>query len=257
MTTPSNIIWSRRAKNMYITIALLILLFFVGNDLLLPLYVNQPGETNVVSVIGLPYEEAARVLDSLGLEARRGDTRIDRKHPVGTVINQNPPVGKRVKKGRRVYLTISGGEPLVRVPNLKGRTIREARFQLDREELKLGEIEYQPSDEFPENTIIEQGVAADVLVKKGVFISVVVSQGRLSDKVQVPDVTRKTLSQATQILESQGFKIGNITYQSLSELLPNTIIDQFPRPGEFVFRGHAINLFVVRGAERKKEISEH
>lgn len=257
MTSLANILRSNRAKKIYIAFALFILLFFVCNDLLMPWYVNQRGEVTVVSVVGLPYEEAVKVLDSLGLQSRQGDIRNDRTHKPGTVINQNPPAGKKVNKGRRIYLTISGGEQLVEVPNLKGRTIRDARFQLERQGLKLGEIEYQPSDEFPENTIIEQRVSAGAKIKRDNFVGVTVSQGKLTDKVEVPNVIHKSLTQAEQLLTNQGLKVGNITYQPIAELLPNSIIDQFPRPGELVMKGQAIDLFVVQGAEKKKEIQEN
>ena len=104
---------SPRAKKIYLIFALFLLLFFVCNDLILPWYVNKGGELIVPSVIGLKIETAKRMLDSLGLEAREGDTRTDREHPPGTVIIQNPGSGSKVKKGRRVYLTISEGEQMV------------------------------------------------------------------------------------------------------------------------------------------------
>jgi serine/threonine-protein kinase len=257
MTSLANILRSNRAKKIYIAFALFILLFFVCNDLLMPWYVNQRGEVIVVSVTGLPYEDAAKILDSLGLQALQGDVRTDRMHPLGTVINQNPPAGKKVNKGRRIYLAISGGEQLVEVPNMKGRTVRDARFQLERQGLKLGEIEYQPSDEFPENTIIEQRVSPGAKVKRDIYVGIVVSQGKLTDKVEVPNVLRNSLTLAEQVLTNKGLKVGNVTYQPIPELLPNSIIDQFPRPGELVLKGHAVDLFVVQGAEKKKELLEN
>ena len=65
----------------------------------------------------------------------------------------------------------------VLVPNLKGRTIRDAKFALEREGLKLGGIEYRPSDDFPASTIMEQEVAAGQQVKRDRYVAVVVSQG--------------------------------------------------------------------------------
>jgi beta-lactam-binding protein with PASTA domain len=258
MISLANILRSSRAKKIYIAFALCLLLFFVCNDLLMPWYVNQRGEVTVISVEGLLFEDASRLLDSVGLRAQQGDVvRTDKAHPPGTVINQNPPAGKKVNKGRRIYLTISGEEQLVEVPNLKGRTVRDARFQLERQGLKLGEIEYQASDEFPENTIIGQRIPPNTKVKKDVYIGIIVSQGRLVDKVEVPNVLHQPLAQAEQILTSRGLKVGNITYQPVAELLPNSIIDQFPRPGEFVLKGQAIDLFVVEEAGKRKEILEN
>jgi eukaryotic-like serine/threonine-protein kinase len=240
------------AKKAFLALALCILLFFVCNDLLMPWYVNSRGEVPVPEVIGLKAEEAFKVLDSVGLEPRIGDTLSDRRYKIGSVINQHPVAGRIVNRERRIYLTISGGEQLVTVPNLKGRTFRDAKFQLERAGLKLGGTEYQPSETFPENTIMGQEVAAGYKVKRDVYVSVVVSMGKTSEKVTVPDVKGKSLKEAELILKNAGVVTGNISFQPMPDLLPNTVVDQFPRAGELVPRGQAIDLFVVQGAENSE-----
>ena len=236
---------------------LLALVFFVCNNLILPWYVRQGGQVTVPTVVGIRYEVGQRMLDSLGLITRLGDLRTDKNFPEGTVIGQNPASGRTVKRGRRVYLTISSGEQLVTVPSLKGRTLRDARFQLEQLALKLGAIEYRASEEFPENTVIEQSVASGGKVKKEVFVSVVVSQGKMSDKVPVPELNGKTLTQAQQLLAAVGLRLGNVTYQQVPDLLPNTIVDQFPRGGELATKGLAVDVFVVQGSEKKQDALEN
>jgi len=86
---------------------------------------------------------------------------------------------------------------------------------------------------------------------------VVASQGSASQKVAIPDVTSKTLTEATSLLVQAGLKVGNVTYVMSLELLPNTVVDQYPRVGEMVPLGQAVDLFVVQGGEKKKEILEN
>ena len=248
---------SDQAKKIYLGLALCLVIFFAFNDILMPWYANAGGIISVPSVVGLKYEDAMAKLDSLGFEPRKGDTRMDREHPAGIVIIQNPLTGAMVKKGRRVYLTISGGELLVDVPNIKGRTLRDARFMLEREGLKLGAIEYQSSDEFPENTVIDQRVNAGAKVKKYIYVSVVISQGSIAEKISVPDLTGKTLQEAEKILIGVGLKAGNITYVPTPDLLPNTIVDQYPRSGEMAGKGQAVDLIVVQGGEKKENLFEN
>ncbi len=248
---------SRTAKKAYLSLALLLVLFFVCNDVVIPWYVNQGGIVKVPAVTGKTFQEAVRILDSVGLEARKGDTRPDRSHPVGYVIIQNPLPDHEVKRGRRVYLSVSGGEQDVIVPNIKGRTLRDARFALEREELKLGAIEYQPSDQFPVNTIIEQKVAAGAHVRRDLYVSIVVSQGAASQTVPVPDLAGKTLGEAEALLLASGLKRGNVTYAPSNDLLPNTVIEQFPRKGEIVPKNQPIDLVVVQGGEKKKDAFEY
>jgi serine/threonine-protein kinase len=245
------------AKKIYLAFALFLLLFVVCNDLVIPWYVNQGGVVKVPSVTGKSYEEAERILDSVGLEARKGDVRPDRSHKAGHVIIQNPLPEHEVKSGRRVYLTISGGEQEVQVPGIKGRTLRDARFALEREGLKLGAVEYQPSDQFPANTIIEQKVAAGARVKRESYVSVVVSQGATSQTVTVPDLSGQTLTAAEAILAASGLRRGNVSYAPSSDLLPNTVLEQFPRKGEVVAKDQPVDLVVVQGGEKKKDVFEY
>ena len=257
MRDSKKILTSDRAKKIYIALALLVVLFFVCNDILMPWYVNQRGVVEVPPVVGLTFDDATRVLDSLGLEARKGDTRPDKDHPAGTVIIQNPQAGDRVKKNRRMYLTLSGGEQLVGVPTLKGKTLRDAKFALEREGLKLGAIAYEPSEEFPPQTVMGQSLPPNSKAKRDDYVSVVISQGRIAERVALPDLVGKTLAAAEKILIENGLKVGNITHLPSADLLPNTVIDQFPRVGELVPIGQAVDLFVVQGGEKKKGILEN
>lgn len=248
---------SRTAKKVYLGLALFLVLFVVCNDLVIPWYVNQGGIVKVPSVTGKSYEEAERILDSLGLEARKGDVRPDRSHKAGVVIIQNPVPDHEVKRGRRVYLTVSGGEQMVVVPNIKGRTLRDARFALEREGLKLGAVEYQPSEQFPANTIMEQKTGAGTKAKRDAYVSIVVSQGASSQSITVPDLVGKTLTDAEALLVSSGLRRGNITYSVSSDLLPNTVLEQFPRKGEVVPKDQPVDLVVVKGGEKKKDAFEY
>jgi len=258
MTPRANkIFFSNWTKKLFIVLALLLTFFFIFNDLLIPWYVQNGGTITVPSVVGLTYDEAKTILDSLGFDVKKGETRLDRSRPAGTVIIQNPIEGAVVKKGRRIYLTISGGEQLVTVPDLRGRTLRDARFRLEREGLKLGAIEYELSDEFPENTVIDQRIPPNTKVKRDVYVSIVLSQGTGEGKVVVPDVIGKSLSDATKMLLSNNLKIGNVTYIQSSDVLPNTVVDQYPRVGEKIQIGQQVDLIIVEGSEKRKDEFEY
>ena len=256
-TKLKKLLLSSAAKKVYLVVALLFALFLVCNDLILPWYVNTGGIVTVPPVVGRSFDDAVKLLDSLGLEGRKGDVRMDREHAEGIVIIQNPPESSRVKHGRRVYLTLSGGELKVSVPNIKGRTIRDAKFALEREGLKLGAIEYESSDEYPANTIISQRLPANASVKRDAYVSVVVSLGRTTEKVPIPDLTNKTLLEAEKILLSLGLRVGNTTYVPSPDLLPNTIVQQFPLAGELVEVGQAVDLFIVEAGAKNTNTLEN
>jgi serine/threonine-protein kinase len=98
--------------------------------------------------------------------------------PSGTVISQSPKSGVMEAEGMSIDLVVSQGQEIktVLVPNVSGKTIREAESELNALGLKLGSIEYELSDEFEEGTIISNegvGEAYD----QGTEVPVIVSNG--------------------------------------------------------------------------------
>jgi serine/threonine-protein kinase len=237
-------------KSLSIAFVILLILFIVFDNFLIPNYVQKGKTTRVPEVIGLSIEKAKEVISNAGLQPKEFEYKSDKRYEIGTVIMQNPIADSEVKFGRGIYLTISGGEELVEIPNLKGKSIREAAFNLERVGLRLGEISYEPSEEIFANTIIRQEIASNRKIKSGNRINVTVSQGRITDKHVVPDVSLKTLSEAEKVLLDSGFPLGKITYQVNVDVLPNTVLEQIPRAGELMQIGQTIDLVLAQKSER-------
>lgn len=254
-TLASLIQWTRSParKKLLIGVGILCATFVMMNYIVLPLYVNHAGRVSVPSVIGMSRDSALMIVERAGLRVVDADTRPDPTYPPGVVVQQNPAGNAIVKEGRRVYLTLSGGEVQVVVPSLRGRSLRDARFALERFGLKLGGIGYDTSDTFPENTIIAQSVAPDTRVARGTSVSISVSQGRSVGDLRVPLVIGKTLGEATKLIEEAHLKVGTVSYQASFDLVPNTIVDQFPRPGEVPAAGQGVDLFVVKAGRPTEE----
>jgi beta-lactam-binding protein with PASTA domain len=246
-----------KSKRFYGIVGTLIGLFVVLNYIVLPIYVNHGSTLYVPRVIGLSVEMAKAALDSAGLQAVEADTRPDPVQPPGTVVYQNPSPQAIVKHGRHVYLTVSGGDVLVSVPLLRGRSSRDAKFSLERAGLKLGSTSYAVSDAYPENTIIDQSTNPETKVPRGASVDIVVSRGNVVEETVVPSLIGKTTTEAGKLLEIAGLKLGNITFQPSFDLLPNTVVDQYPRSGEPAKRGQSVDLFVVQVGKPTEEIQSH
>ena len=247
----------RRHPRFLIALGSLVLFFFLMNYVVLPWYVNHGSRLAVPAVVGLPLHEARRTLKTASLEPVEAEIRPDPNYPAGTVVTQNPSGGAVVKEGRRVYLTVSGGEVRVTVPLLRGRSIRDAKFALERFGLSLGGVSEQYSEVFPEGTIVQQMPPADTRVARGTRVALVVSKGGLREDTTVPRLTGKSLGDAEKLLEQAGLRVGHITYQPNVDLLPNTVVEQFPRAGESARYGDAVDLFLVQvGAVREEQPSE-
>jgi beta-lactam-binding protein with PASTA domain len=63
-----------------------------------------------------------------------------------------------------------------------------------------------------------------------------------------------TFADTERILIQAGLRIGNITYKVSPDLLPNTVIDQYPKAGELVPSGQAVDLVVAQRGEKSTDI---
>jgi len=243
--------FKRILKILGIIFAIIIIFIVIIDNFIMPAYVQKGETTKVPDVVGLPIAEAKKKLLDFGLEPKEAEYKNDKRYKTGTVILQNPIAESEVKYGRGVYLTISGGEELVSVPNLRGKSTREASFNLERCGLKIGSISYEPSENIFPNTIIRQGIQPNKKVISGSRIDIVISQGRSTDTRLVPDVSSKTVSEAEKLFSNSGFKVGKVTYQNNQDLLPNTVIEQSPRAGVFMQLGTVIDLIVAQKTETK------
>ncbi len=174
---------------------------------------------------------------------------MDCNVPVGAVFFQKPEAGAIVKEGRTVYLFVSGGVKTIQVPLLKGKSVLDAKFALERLGLKLGRVERIPSSQ-PEDMIFDQQFADGTMLKQGEYVGVTISAGRGGGTIVVPDLIGKSLTEAKKILADSSLIIGKINYQQSATLLPNTILDQYPSSGNTLNPGNAIDLFVTKPADR-------
>ena len=229
----------------------LIVFVLIMNFVVMPTYVRHNTLVKVPSVIGLSYDEAKKKLDDAGLEGLQGDIRYDPSKPIGTVLDQNPPGEQTVKDGRRIYLIISGGEQLYDVPNLIGRTLREAKFILSQRNLQAQEVEFKPSVQYPAGIVLLQLEQAGSKVKKGTKIGVVVSAGMESGDIKVPDVTGKNLEEAKKLLLQSKLSIGKISYQPTTNVSINAVIDQYPKANSMAKENQRVDLFVNKEIKTK------
>ena len=233
-------------KLLYLIIAFVAFLLILDN-IIMPWYVSSP-ETSVPNIIGKPVSEAVDILTKKGFDPVISDTSYGLGVPVGAVFFQKPEADAVVKEGRTVFLFVSGGVRNIAVPLLKGKSILDAKFALERVGLKLGRVERVPSAQ-PEDMIFDQQYAEGTVLKLGDYVGVSVSVGRGGGSIVVPDLIGKSLTEARKILADSSLIIGKINYQPSATLLPNTILDQYPSSGNLVNAGDPVDLFITKPSD--------
>lgn len=242
-------------KKILILAFILITLMLLFNFVIMPWYVKHGSLVKVPNVVGLQFIEAKKVLEESGLDVKQGDIRYDESKPIGLVMDQNPPVDQMVKNGRRIYLTVCGGEQLVEVPKLVGRTLRDAKFTLEQRNLQIGEIVKKFSNEYAEDVVISQIVQPGSKVKKIAKVDLIISNGQQIGDIMIPDVIGKKLEEARKILEEKKLKVGKVTYQA-SDFPVGQVIDQYPKKDKSAKENTSIELFIAKKRKIENEVQE-
>lgn len=233
-------------KKTLIFAGVLLCLFFLVNNVIMPWYVKHSETVKVPKVTGMNYIQAKQIIEEGGLEIKQGDVKYDENIPIGQILDQNPPADETVKYGRRVYVTICGGEQLAEVPNLRGRSLRDAKFTLEQRGLKLGETVKKNTNEFPADYVISQVIQPGSKVKKNSTLDLILSDGPVVGDLKIPNLVGKNLEEAKKLIADSKLKLGKITYQTNNELTPGQIIDQYPKVDKSANENTAVDLFVAR-----------
>jgi len=238
-------------KSIIISVSLIVLIFLF-NSVLMPLYVKHTKLVKVPNVVGMNFVDAKRLIEEAGLDVKQGDLRYDESKPVGIILDQNPFAEQFVKSGRRVYLIVCGGEQLIDVPKLTGKTLRDAKFTLEQRNLNIGEVAKKFSYDYAEDIVISQIIQPGSRVKKNTKVDLIISNGAQIGNIIIPDLVGKKLDDAKKIITDSKLKVGKITYLS-SDLPPGEVIDQYPKKEKSAKENTEVELII---AKKRKEVKK-
>ncbi|RMF57257.1 MAG: PASTA domain-containing protein, partial [Calditrichaeota bacterium] len=216
---------------------ILVVIFF--DVVAMPFYTRHGEEYELPDVTMKTVDEAMNILEKEGFIPIVQDSIYSEQYPPGTVVQQNPAPLRKVKKGRRVYMTISSGERKAVVPDVITSTLTDAVITLQEHGFFNYDTAYVFSDSIeyndqrvptPAGTVIDQSILPGEEVGVSHKIQLTVSMGPLPSKRVVPDLRGKSLTHAKKILAAIHLPIGKIRYQLQKNLLPNTVLRQNPPP---------------------------
>ncbi len=234
---------SQLAVKLYIIGSSIFIALFVIDAWIMPAIVHSRSEISIPDVRGKRADAAMQMLDDADLTPVVLDTVAHQKIATNHVVFQNPIPGNVVREGRNVFLTVSGGEEYISMPDLSGRSLRDARITLERLELKVGMISYEASD-MPAETVVHQNIRAGRRIRKNAVIEISVSGGE-SVQIEIPYVIGLSLDEAQRKLLDSGLRPGAIQYRQSKSLLPNTVIGQSPEAGLFAAPNALVDITVV------------
>jgi serine/threonine-protein kinase len=136
------------------------------------------------------------------------------------------------------------GQSKVEVPNLVDVSVEEAVKVADDLDLGLMVVGEEYDAAVKAEHIISQEPKGGEMVKRKTLIKVLKSLGPLT----VPNLIGISLEDARMVLESRGFRVGEIVYRDAPGYREDIVVETDPSYGSKLSGGDAVNLVVSKGA---------
>lgn len=236
-----------RLKRTAIIVAVLLLVGFVVDNILMPLYTRQGQERAVPALLGLPKQQAILRADSAGFKIVEEPAKIGGHVPVGTILEQRPFAGSLAKPGRKIRVVPAAEAPLDAAPDLIGLELRDAQLRIKSAGLLSGDsdIRYRFSERYEKGTVVSQEPRPGNPITSGNEMKLWISLGPQPAHFYVPYLMEKTLSDARGLLRDAGLRLGKIVRKSSNQYPSGTVIAQSVRSGDEVPRDTAVDVVVA------------
>jgi beta-lactam-binding protein with PASTA domain len=237
-----------------VAVILLLIVLFFGTLRWLDSYTNHGKEIFVPDLQGLDEEEAGKILASKKLGYEIIDSIFVKGKKAGTVMEQNPEAGARVKEERKIYLIINARLPRqVVLPDLRDVSLRHAEAMITSLGLKVGNYEYVPSEykNLVQNVKYENRIALPgTRITEGSSVTLLVGRGLSNETTTLTSLRGLTLEQAIAKVHSLSLDIGATLYDDPPKNEKDKelyfVYRQEPITGSKVSLGQSINLFLTK-----------
>jgi serine/threonine-protein kinase len=211
---------------------------------IMPRIVRKGQQVEVPDIVELAPDQARNKLRRRGLRLKLLEPRWDASVIEGKLVYQNPAAFSHVKTNRTVYAIPSRGSRLYEVPDLRKKSLRQARLWIEHSGLEVGEVVEEASPIIKEGLVMLQSPDPGTRVPVGAVVVLTVSNGPPGETVVVPNLVGKRLETARVDLKNLGLRVRDIRFEFSTQHMLNMVIEQIPEAGEEVRYGTAVRLVV-------------
>lgn len=192
------------------------------------------GGGKVPDVVGQSFADAEATLQDAGLTANVEGSRD------GKVDTQTPAAGEPIPDDKVVKLVLKseGGAGTAEVPDVRGKTIADAKTALESKGFVLGEVTRKVVDK-PVDVIVEQSPLPGNALPTGQAVTVTAADDKL---VLIPTLKGKSEADAKTLLTGL-LEVGTVEKKCLESAdPPNTVYESNPKDGDSTVRTNKILL---------------
>ena len=135
----------------------------------------------------------------------------------------------------------------IAVPNVIGKSLDEARAEIEGAGLAVGTVSERSDDKVEEGKVASQDPTAGTKRAEGSRVNLIVSSG--TSQSSVPDVTGKTADEARKILTDAGFQVqaGAAKYSDTVE--KDRVVQTDPAAGQSIPKNSVVTYYLSLGKE--------
>ena len=226
-------------------VAVAVLALFIGGSYglqALNAYLNVP-EVAVPDLRGHSLGDA----QSLARKDRLGVQVVQQNYsatvPTGFVLAQDQPPGQVVKVDRTIGVTTSLGPQMVTVPDVRRRSLADARFAIEQARLAVGEVRDAYDNTLPPGVVISQDPAPGASLERGTSVYLRVNKG--PETLVLPDLVGRSLDDARRLLADLGVTLRQITQVQRGDVPPGQVVTMTPLAGTQIRHGDAVVVAVA------------
>lgn len=170
---------------------------------------TKPKQIPVPNLEGMQVAQAKQQLEGMGLTLREGRKEFSERQPEGIILKLDPPPKNMVREGASVSAIISRGSKFVKVPDLKGRTLDEAKTLLLALDLQIADpVEQRRSRELEPGRVMATIPDPRSKVERGTRIRLTVSTS--DDRANVAQISQSRGSYRLRIAMPNGIDSVNV-----------------------------------------------
>ncbi|MFE6729787.1 Stk1 family PASTA domain-containing Ser/Thr kinase [Streptomyces californicus] len=207
-------------------------------------YINSGQFTQVPSLLGQTQQEAEQRIARAGLDLKGVERVFSDSVERGSVVRSVPASGNRIRGNGSVKLVVSRGPEIVRVPDVVGSSLADARRSLKKVGLVPGMVTKEFSEDVARGEVVRTDPRAGTDRNPDTAVALVVSKGA---PIDVPDVTGLSVEDATAELEAEGLRAEVLPGRVHSTEVKGDIAEQSPGEGTEAAEGDTVELTVSKG----------
>jgi len=209
----------------------LALAIFFGIILIINIYLHFFTHHNSTHPVpdfkGLSIRQALELAEDNNLRIQIMDSVFNLAQKPGTVVDQEPKAGFRVKKNRRIFLVMNAFIPeKVKMPDVAGVSLRQAIAILESNGLLTGRLRYV--HDIATNNVLKQRykgkeIKPGTQIFKGSHIDFTLGRSDNAEQSQIPDLTGLSFNEAEKKISLSCLNLGIVDYDNSVKTLTDSL----------------------------------